>query len=396
MGDNDKFTMQKTYARDKLTWLAYFVMAFYGFFINVIGPITPYLKDELNLSYTVASLHYSLFALGILLIGLMGNAIITRLGRWRAWWLGAAGVSAGALALIAAQNPVITIGATFVMGLIGSLILILVPLVLSDHHGDLRAVGLFEANLVASLVAAVAPLLVGVFARTSLGWRAVLAAMSFAPILLYFIFRDVRLPAAAPIPKSHAPTAQNLPRAYWLFWLCLVLGVAVEFCMLSWSADFLKTTWGMTQADAAQSVSIFLAAMIAGRVVGSRLAQRISAQHLVMASVCVALAGFLCYWLGGSAQLALLGLFLTGLGVASLYPLILSLAIETAPGQSALATTRASLASGVAILVLPLFLGRMADAVGIRLAYGVVVAVLVGLLAILLAARKKSAQKSDG
>lgn len=98
----------------------------------------------------------------------------------------------------------------------------------------------------------------------------------------------------------------------------------------------------------------------------------------------------LCYWLGGSAQLALLGLFLTGLGVASLYPLILSLAIETAPGQSALATTRASLASGVAILVLPLFLGRMADAVGIRLAYGVVVAVLVGLLAILLAARKKA------
>jgi fucose permease len=99
--------------------------------------------------------------------------------------------------------------------------------------------------------------------------------------------------------------------------------------------------------------------------------------------------GFLVYWLSGNFALALAGLFVTGLGVASLYPLILSLAIETAPELSALATTRASLASGLAILALPLTLGRVADAVGIRSAYAVMLVVLVALFGIVLTARKK-------
>lgn len=380
--------MQKTYTRDGLTWMAYLVMAFYGFFINALGPITPYLKDELGLNYTIASLHYTLFAVGILLIGLLGNAIVLRVGRWRAWWLGCAGMSAGALALIGGRDPLVTITGSFIMGFIGSLILILVPLVLSDRHGDLRAVALFEANLCASLAAATGPLLVGVFARTALGWRVVLGAMAFAPLIFYFVFRNTRMPDQTSIRQNSA-AAQKLPTQYWLFWVCLVLGVAAEFCMLSWSADFLKTGLGASQADAAQAVSVFLAAMIVGRLAGGTLSKRYPARMLVIVSVVIAFAGFLVYWLGGNFILALAGLFITGLGVASLYPLILSLAIETAPALSALATTRASLASGLAILVLPLALGRMADAVGIRSAYAVMLVVLVALLGIVLAVRKK-------
>ncbi len=68
--------MIKTFTRDRFTWLAYFLMAFFSYFLNVLGPITPFLKSELNLSYTVSSLHFSAFALGIILIGVGGNRII--------------------------------------------------------------------------------------------------------------------------------------------------------------------------------------------------------------------------------------------------------------------------------------------------------------------------------
>ena len=90
----------------------------------------------------------------------------------------------------------------------------------------------------------------------------------------------------------------------------------------------------------------------------------------------------------------LVGLFLTGLGVASLYPLHLSLAIGTTHNNTLLASARATLASGTAILALPLVLGRLADMVGIRLAYGVVGILLIGIfLIVLVTGRKVSASQ---
>jgi fucose permease len=76
-------------------------------------------------------------------------------------------------------------------------------------------------------------------------------------------------------------------------------------------------------------------------------------------------------------------LFITGLGIASLYPLTVSLAIGSAGSNTVQASARAMLASGMAILTLPLVLGRLADGVGIRPAYGVVLVLLVGVMLII-------------
>jgi fucose permease len=387
---NGGFLVQKTFSRDRLTWLAYLFMAFYAYYINIIGPITPFLKDELGLSYTISSMHYSVFAFGILLVGLGGNWVIERLGRLGALWLGAAGLSVGTLLLIAGRTPVLTIGAAFLMGFLGSLILIIVPSVLSDRHGEMRSVAFTEANLIASLVATSTPLLVGVFARTGCGWRLALGIVAFTPLLLYVLFRGARsepggvAPGEGRDPHSRRP----LPRLYWVYWLCLVLAVAVEFCMISWSADYIETVLGIPRVDAAQAVSIFFVAMIIGRVVASRLIRHISPHQFLPASVLVATAGFLLYWQAANVPFALTGLFLIGLGIASLYPLILSLAVGAAGAETVQASTRATLASGVAILILPLVLGRLADMAGIRQAYGVVLLLLVSVLVITLATRK--------
>jgi len=62
--------------------------------------------------------------------------------------------------------------------------------------------------------------------------------------------------------------------------------------------------------------------------------------------------------------------------------LILSLAIGTAGDNTIQASARATLASGTAILALPLVLGRLADAVGIQPAYGVVAVLLISVFLI--------------
>ena len=375
--------MSQTFNRNRLTWLAYLLLAFYGYFLNILGPITPFLKEELRLSYTVSSLHFTAFAVGILLVGLGGHLLIQRVGRWLSLWIGAIGMSLSACLLLAGKTPTITIGASFLMGLIGSLILVIVPSVLSDQHGDLRAVALSEANVVASLVSTVAPLMVGWFAHFAGGWRWALGVAALTPIPMRLGLGRVNALQAAPAQQDPTQSKQPLPILFWIYWVAIVLAVAVEFCMISWSADYLENGLGILRVDAAQAVSLFLAAMIIGRLAGSRLVQHFSTHTVVMGSILVASLGFLVYWNTNSIVLGLGGLFVTGLGVASLYPLILSFAIGAAKGQTVQASARATLASGTAILTLPLVLGRLADARGIRQAYGVVAVLLISVFLII-------------
>ena len=242
--------------------MAYLFLAYYGYFLNVLGPITPFLKGELHLSYTVSSLHFTAFAVGILLVGLGGQVPIRRLGRWRALWIGAVGMSLSALLLVAGRTPVITIGAAFLMGAIGSLILVVVPSALSDRHGELRAVAISEANVIASFVTTAAPLLVGWFAYSIGGWRLALILVAVALLLIYLGFRKVASPLGPSIQGDPTQAHRRLPTLYWVYWTALVLAVSVEFCMIFWSADYLMTVLGMPKADAAQAVSLFFAGMI--------------------------------------------------------------------------------------------------------------------------------------
>ena len=374
--------MHQTFHRDHFTWLAYLSLAVYAYFLNILGPITPFLKDELQLSYTVSSFHFTAFAVGILLIGLSGHLIIQRVGRRRSLWLGLIGISLSALLLVIGRNPVVTIGASFLMGLIGSLILIIVPAALSDQHDELTAVALSEANVIASLLSTAAPILVGWFAQWTGQWRFALGSMALAPIFMFLRLGKDNAPTVSSMHEPSTRVDQPLPRLFWIYWLAIFLGVSVEFCMVFWSADYMAQTLGMETASAAQAVSLFLAAMILGRIVGSRLVQRFSTRAVVTISIILAGIGFLLFWRAESSSVGLLGLFLTGVGVANLYPLLLSLAISAADGNTVQAGARATLASGMAILALPLALGRFADAFGIRSAYGIVLFLLVSIFLI--------------
>lgn len=139
-------------------------------------------------------------------------------------------------------------------------------------------------------------------------------------------------------------------------------------------------TAGLSTSVAATTVSLFLWGMVAGRLAGRQVAHRMVTERLLLLALAVSAAGFLVYWLAPAALVAVIGLFIAGFGVANLYPLTVALALGAAPGQSNEAGARLSFASGTAIMAAPLLLGGLADAVGIRVAYGVVPILLLGAL----------------
>jgi len=375
--------------------MTYGLVGFFAFMETVLGPIMPFLKRELDLGYAAASLHFSAFALGAVLLGFVGDRIVCRWGRRAALWGGAFGMAAGALLLISIPSAWGTVPATFAMGICGALVLVTSQAVLSDRHGEWSAVALTESNVTASACAIAAPLLVGATAASGLGWRAalVLPAVALVQLAARFFSRPLDLPpnAADDDAPADGPT---LPPLYWTFWVLVALGVASEWCIGYWGADFLADGTGLTRPAAATSLTAFFAAMLVGRVASSRLARTLPAAVLLAATLFVALLGFPLFWLSPGPPLALAGLFITGLGIGGVYPLGIATAIASAPGNTDAAAARLAVGGGGAILVAPFILGALADRVGIGPAFGIVVPMLLAALSLALIAGRRGRQAS--
>jgi fucose permease len=188
---------------------------------------------------------------------------------------------------------------------------------------------------------------------------------------------------AAATPDGASTT---LPARFWAYFGVLFLGISVEWCIAYWGADFLVNSVGLGPSGAATALSVFFVAMLAGRLVGSRLAHWLPGDRLLLTTLCVALAGFPLFWLSGTPALGLTGLFVTGLGVGSVYPLTISVGVAAVPGGTDTATARLALAGGGAILLAPFVLGVIADRIGIEGAYGIVVPLLLAAVALMLVA----------
>ena len=145
---------------------------------------------------------------------------------------------------------------------------------------------------------------------------------------------------------------------------------------------------GLGKATAATAMSFFFAAMLIGRFVGARLTRRWAVTGLLLAAIGVALVGFPLFWLAPAPVVSIAGLCVAGVGTANFYPLTIGLATGLAAETPGLATARIAGAGASAVLVAPLAVGAISDAIGMRWGFGVVLVLLVGALTAVTAVRR--------
>lgn len=385
-------TNRPTYRRDRYTFLAYFMLAYFAYTQVVMGPAMPFLRAELGLNYTIAGLHFSAFSSGMIIAGLTGAAVAGRLGRQRVFWGGGAGMAVGAALFVIGRTPVVTIGGALVMGVFGTYLMNIISSTLSDHHGANRATALTEANVVASGVNILPPLLVGTLAGTLVGWRATmwLAVIAWGLVLLTQTRVAIPAPVLEQATDGQGGTTRRLPlpRRFWIIWALIVFVVAVEWGITAWGADFMITRVGLDRALASGLISAYFLAMVTGRFVGSRLTRRAEALTLLPGALVLAFIGFLIFWLSPLAPLNVVGLFVAGLGIANLYPLSLAAGTTAAGDDTDRAGAYISLAAGMGALLAPQVLGAVADVTGIAVALGGIVVLLAGAGVLLVMARR--------
>ncbi|HZD99772.1 MAG TPA: MFS transporter [Micromonosporaceae bacterium] len=394
--------------RDGSTWLIYVQLSLYAYFLYAFAPTVTLLRDEEHVRDTVAGLHGTAYAAGVIVVGLLGARILDAIGRRRALWmfLGTLCVSITIYASVPVL-PVTLVGA-LLCGASASGVTITVGAALVERHGPAGPAAVTEANALAAAAGLIGPLLVGASVHLGYGWRpAVLLVIVLiaALFLLRRLFgaRDTSraaggdpgtVRAIAPTPRrdSFPPSPDRtrhrpLGRQFWLGWSVIVLCVGVEFSMTLWAAQLLRDRSGAGKALAATGVTAIVGGMCLGRALGSRLARRYRLDGMLFAAFALTAVGFALFWFATTPVVAFAGLAITGLGMAVHYPLSLSRTIGAATGQADRASSIATLGTGIAIGVAPFLLGFLSDTITVRYAFLLVPVFLVLATVSLTAAR---------
>jgi MFS family permease len=365
-------------SRDRATWLLYVVLSCLGFLLNGLGAILVPLQKDLHVDRAQVAFYPTLFAVGLLIVGLAGGRIVAAIGRAGALRASIGGMVLGGLFLATTVRELTLFGA-LLLGLGGALLIQLIPTLLGALHPHATAAAVGEANGLASAASVLAPLAVAGALGAGLGWRAgyLVAPLAGLVIVLPATWRTA-LPAAV---EPHHDTPRGRPSALIGPWLEVLFAVSVEFCMVFWAASAV-TEWQHASEGVAPAVAaLFLVGMATGRALAVPITTKASARPLILVCTAVAAAGFVIFWTAPVLPLAGLGLAIAGLGVALLYPTTVSRTVAAWPHAPDRAAARAALASGVAIGGAPFALAGLADLIGLRTAY-LVVPLLLAALAI--------------
>ena len=180
----------------------------------------------------------------------------------------------------------------------------------------------------------------------------------------------------------------------------ILLYVGVELSMSNWSAEFFVTHLGSASGTAALMVAILWLGLFVGRV-GLSFFYHGTRQEMVLLALNAASTFFLLLMLLSRSFVASsIFVFLIGVGLSGVYPLVMSLVGKGT--QSTVAVGIVSTGGGVGSFAFPFIMAFIADRVGLHRAFyfclfvGVAIVLLNLIVLALLRTRKNSPNAHSG
>jgi len=332
-------------------------------------------------------------ALGSLLGSLLAGRAILRWGRGLVMRIGGIGAIIGILVYTTPHGAFpVTLAGAFIAAMSGSFFISALNAFVMDHQGAAGPSSLLEASAFAAFLCILAPLAVGVMTGTVLGWRAGIWVAVVALVIIEVLRgRNLSVYRTDASELVHELRDKMPKEVYWSLGLFMCF-VATEFSMMFWSADLLRERCGFSAGAAASSLGAITGGMLLGRLVGARLAERMSADRLLRAAVVLSLFAFALAWVFTWWPAVLLGLALGGIGLSVQGPLGIARVMQVSNGLTDRASALALVAASVAVATAPIALGVVADHIGVHLAF-LMLPMLLGIALIILLVKPVAAQE---
>jgi fucose permease len=233
-----------------------------------------------------------------------------------------------------------------------------------ERKGQSRLMNLLHAAF--SVGAIVGPAAVGILMGVGLRGTIVFLAAAGPLVLMAILFGTTKFPRIAQEDEHGQKHGLRLLKnpVLLLLTLFLLLYVGAELGVSTWVSEYFVKVLSTTASTGAYSVSLFWMGLFVGRLGVSVFYRGARQEYLVLAlSLLSALAlGFVL--LASSSVAVAVGVFLTGLGMSALYPLVMTLVGRWF--KSGVAVGTVATGGGLGSFTFPFLMAVVSESIGLR------------------------------
>jgi MFS family permease len=212
-------------------------------------------------------------------------------------------------------------------------------------------------------------------------------------LIAMFVIHKTILPHVVIEEKEDRPRAKMPKKILTLMGVALGLNVACELTIIQWAGQLLAQLQPTLAAYSGLGAAFYCACSGTMRVNGDRLRARFGDFPLVAVSLVVAIGGMIVLWLTRDFTISVLAFAITGFGLAVVFPTLFSMSAKLVPHSRAAALSFVSGVGGLPRMVLPVVLGTLAQAYGLRVIYAAAAGVALAALVLSLAAGREMAKR---
>jgi MFS transporter, FHS family, L-fucose permease len=368
--------------------MSFFVMSF----VDLVGIGVDRVSTDMNLSATLAQLIPSAAFLWFLLLSVPVGILQSRLGKRFILNIGMGVTALGLLVPFFFYSFAMVLTGFALLGIGNTIVQVSAnPLLVDAVPSNRRSSFLSFSQFIKAIGSMIGAPLAALFASRFGDWKLMFLVFGIISILSVVWLGSVKIDEIKQegYKATFGTSFKLLGNGFILLMvLSIFLVVGVDVGFNSNSGQFLMKHFGIEQTAAESGRSVYFFGRMLGTFLGAILLTKFSSRNFFLWTTILSIVAFVAILLIPSKTLAWVLVFIIGFGVANIFPLVFSIAVERYPERS-------SEISGLMIMAvsggafIPLLIGWISDMSNILFGMSVLLVCLVYLLSVSLYCLKR-------
>ncbi len=315
-------------------FLSFMVMGF----VDIIGVSTNYIKQDFELTDFIAQFLPMMVLLWFFVLSVPAGILQDKIGKRNMLNMGMV-IQAIGLGIPFLHYSFPMMFASFILlGIGNTIIQVSANPLLQDVSPTAKLASYMSISQFVKAMVSFAGPIIAIFVAKSFGdWKLVLAVYGITSLLAAFWLSMTPIVESKPDrkPASFASCFGLLKNRFVaLMALSIFLIVGAEVAINTNIANILVSKYGITLETAAYGISIFFAGETISRFLGAIILNWIKPRFFLFMIAILSLIGVLGVFLAPNNTIAFAAIFIIGMGVGNMFPIIFSLALAKMPDRS--------------------------------------------------------------
>ena len=354
-------------------FLSFYIMGF----VDLVGVATGYVKQDFNLSDSVAQLLPSMVFIWFALVSIPTGLFQDRKGKRKTVVLSMVITAIGLIVPFIYYSYATAVIGFIILGIGNTVIQVSAnPLLIDISSKESKAANLSLSQFIKATASMLGPIITAGLARYTGNWKLIFPIYALVSVLAAFWLISVKVEESKPEkePATFKSVLQLFKIKYILVMILSVFFmVGFDVGINSNIANFLSTRFAIDLDTASIGISVYFASLMTGRFAGAFLLRKLNIIRFLVVSTLITLLGLAGVIALNNLTIAWIMIFVTGLGFSNIFPIIFTIAIENRPKYS-------NEISGMIIVavcggaVIPPIMGLISDSFGVTQSLFVLVA----------------------